>query len=179
MTRSSPCAWLARRAPRALFERLFEIDATRAPLHPLILEFWLKLFGTSEFAARSFSVLCGVATIILIYQIGSTAFDKRTGLWAAWLAAFSPVLIVYSREARMYAWLVLVTCACWRLLLALRESFTLARSVSYVLCLTALVYSHPLGLIMLAALLLAGLVDVRQTFGSLGAGSRSTPPWQS
>ncbi len=155
-------------SPRALFERLFEIDATRAPLHPLILEFWLKLFGTSEFAARSFSVLCGVATIILIYQIGWKAFDKRTGLWAAWLAAFSPVLVVYSREARMYAWLVLVSCVCWRLLLALRESFTPARVVGYVLSLTALAYSHPLGLIMLAALSLAGLVDVRQTFGGPG-----------
>jgi len=152
-------------SPRALFERLFEIDATRAPLHPLILEFWLKLFGTSEFAARSFSVICGVATIVLIYQIGCAAFDKRTGLWAAWLAAFSPVLVVYSREARMYAWLVLVSCLCWRLLLALRESFTPARVVTYVISLTALVYSHPLGLIMLAALSLAGLVDARGTFG--------------
>ena len=167
MTRSSPCAWLARRAPALCSSACSRSTPPCAPLHPLILEFWLKLFGASEFAARSFSVLCGVATIILIYQIGWTAFDKRTGLWAAWLAAFSPILVVYSREARMYAWLVLVTCACWRLLLAFRESFTLARAVSYVLCLTALVYSHPLGLIMLAALLLAGLVDVRQTFGSL------------
>jgi mannosyltransferase len=154
-------------SPRALFERLFEIDATRAPLHPFILEFWLKLLGTSEFAARSFSVICGVATIILIYQIGCTAFDRRTGLWAASLAAVSPVLVVYSREARMYAWLVLVSCMCWRLLLALRESFTIGRALSYVLSLTALVYSHPLGLIMLATISLAGLVDNRQAFGGL------------
>ena len=34
-------------------------------------------------------------------------------------------------------------------------------------CLAALVYSHPLGLLMLAALALAGLVDVRRTFGGL------------
>ncbi len=66
-------------SPRALFERLFEIDATRAPLHPLLLEFWLQLFGTSEFAARSFSVLCGVATIILIYQIGFDSLRQANG----------------------------------------------------------------------------------------------------
>ena len=150
-----------------LINRLFDIDATRAPLHPILLQIWLRLFGTSEFAARSFSVLCGTATVVLIYQIGRAAFDARTGLWAAWLAALSPLLIVYSREARMYAWLVLVTCLCWRLLLALRHSFTMAKAAAYVVCLAALVYSHPLGLLMLAALAFAGLVDARTSLPGL------------
>ena len=131
-TRSSRCGWRGRGSPGELIDRLFKIDATRAPLHPLLLQVWLRLFGTSEFAARSFSVLCGIATILLIYQIGRDAFDARTGVWAAWLAALSPILIVYSREARMYAWLVLVTCLCWRLLLALRRSFTMNKAAAYV-----------------------------------------------
>ena len=153
-------------SPAALIERLFRIDATRAPLHPLLLEGWVGVFGVSEAAARAFSVLCGVLTVLLVFDIGRVAFDRRTGLWAAWLAALSPVLIVYSREARMYAWLVLVTCLCWRLLLGLRNSFTTARAVAYVLSLAALVYSHPLGLPMLATLALAGLLGLRDCFGS-------------
>ena len=145
-----------------LINRLFEIDATRAPLHPFVLQIWLRLLGTSEFAARSFSALCGIATVVLIYQIGRAAFDSRTGLWAAWLAALSPLLVVYSREARMYAWLVLVTCLCWKLLLDLRNSFTTARAAAYVFCLACLgIYSHPLGLLMLAAIAFAGLLDAR------------------
>ncbi len=150
-----------------LINRLFEIDATRAPLHPVLLQIWLRLIGTSEFAARSFSVLCGVATVVLIYQIGRAAYDSRAGLWAAWLAALSPLLIVYSREARMYAWLVLVTCLCWQLLLALRHSFTTAKAAAYVCCLATLVYSHPLGLLMLAAIAFAGLVDARTSLRGL------------
>ena len=116
-------------SPAALIDRLFRIDATRAPLHPMLLEGWIGVFGASEAAARASSVLCGVATVLLVFDIGRVAFDTRTGLWAAWLAALSPALIVYSREARMYAWLVLVTCLCWRLLLGLRRSFTTARAV--------------------------------------------------
>ena len=146
---------------RALFELLFQIDATRAPLHPLLLHFWTRFFGSSEASARSLSVLCGIATIVLIYEIGRVSFDAATGLWAAWLAALSPLLIVYAREARMYAWLVLVTCLCWRLLLALRRTDTPAKAVAYVTSLTALVYSHPLGLLMLGTLALAGLIEVR------------------
>ena len=66
----------------------------------------------------------------------------------------------------MYAWLVLVTCLCWRLLLELRRSFTTAKAVAYTFGLAALVYSHPLGLIMVATLALAGLLGLRACFGS-------------
>jgi uncharacterized membrane protein len=151
---------------RGLFELLFQIDATRAPLHPLLLQSWTRAFGPSEAAARSLSVVCGLATILLIFDIGRVAFDRATGLWAAWLAALSPILIVYSREARMYAWLVLVTCVSWRLLFALARACTTAQAVAYAISLTALVYSHPLGLLMLGALTLAGLFEVSACFGT-------------
>jgi hypothetical protein len=154
--------------PAALIDQLFRIDATRAPLHPLLLEAWIGVFGTSEAGARALSVLCGVATVLLVLDIGRVAFDARVGLWSAWLAALSPALIVYSREARMYAWFVLATCVCWRLLLGLRTSFGWSRAAAYSLCLAALVYSHPLGLPMFATLALAGLLGLRETFGSLG-----------
>ena len=108
--------------PGALLDRLFEIDATRAPLHPLLLQAWVRLFGSSETSARALSVLCGVVTVALVCWIGRLAFDSQTGLWAAWLAAWSPLLVYYSREARMYAWLVMVTCLCWGLLFSLRDS---------------------------------------------------------
>jgi uncharacterized membrane protein len=143
--------------PGALLERLFQIDATRAPLHPLLLSLWIMLFGSSEAAARSQSVACGIATIVLIHQIARTMFDTSSGLWSAWLAALSPVLVIYDREARMYAWLVMLTCLCWWLLLSLRRGWTPAKAVFYAISLTALGYSHPLGVLMLATLALAGL----------------------
>ncbi len=152
-------------SPGALVERLFQIDATRAPLHPILLQAWLKVFGTSEASARSLSVVCGVATIVLIFLIGRIVFDAPTGLWAAWLGTLSPILIVYAREARMYAWLVLVTCSAWLALLALLRARSTARTVAYGLSLTALAYSHPLGLVMGATLALAGLIGARACFG--------------
>jgi Dolichyl-phosphate-mannose-protein mannosyltransferase len=108
--------------PAALLERLFQIDATRAPLHPLVLQVWLRLFGTTEASARALSVLCGVVTVGLVWWIGKLVFDAHTGLWAACLASVSPLLVYYSREARMYAWLVMVTSLCWGLLFALRRA---------------------------------------------------------
>jgi hypothetical protein len=66
----------------------------------------------------------------------------------------------------MYACLVLLTCLGWRLLLALRHSHTITRTIAYVLCLTALVYSHPLALLMVSTVALAAIIDVRACFGN-------------
>jgi len=149
----------------ALVQLLFQIDATRAPLHPILLHAWLNVFGTSETAARSLSVVCGVVTILLIFLIGRMVYDAPTGLWAAWLGTLSPILIVYSREARMYAWLVLVTCLAWLALLALLRARSTVWMAAYGLSLAALIYSHPLGLVMAATLTGASLIGARACFG--------------
>ena len=171
--------------PAALVHRLLEIDATRAPLHPLLLQAWVRVFGSSEAAARSFSVLCGVATVGLVCWLGRLLFDERTGLWAAYLTALSPPLVYYSREARMYAWLVMTTCVCWGLLFSqsrirngefgIRNSERRMRKgegsrsrlclIGYSLALTGLLYSHPLGLLMAGTLALGSLCFARQFFG--------------
>ena len=148
----------------ALFDRLFQIDATRAPLHPLLLQRWIGLFGSSEAAGRSLSVVGGIVTVGLVYWIGLLVFDRATGLWAAWLAAISPPLVYYSREARMYALLVMIACLCWGLLFSLRKSSSHGKSIAYALCLVALAYCHPLGLLMAATLGLGSFLFVRQFF---------------
>ena len=98
-----------------------------------------------------FSALCGLATVAVVYLIGRDAYDHRTGLWSAWLTAVCPPLVYYSQEARMYAWLVLLTALSWLVLLSFRRSAGIGRCVVYALLLAALAYSHPLGLFMIAA----------------------------
>jgi mannosyltransferase len=130
---------------------LSRIDGTRAPLHPLLLQIWLRLFGPSDIAGRSVSALCGILAVCLVYLLGRQAFDATTGRWAAWLAAVCPPLVYYSQEARMYAWLVLLTCLSWLVVFSFRKSAAPVLCVAYWLILSSLVYSHPLGLFMVAA----------------------------
>jgi len=151
--------------PAALIDRLFQIDATRAPLHPFLLQGWIGLLGSSEASGRALSVLCGIVTVGLVCWIGRLVFDKATGLWAAGLAAVSPPLVYYSREARMYALLVMITCLCWGLLFSLRNSYSHRKSAAYSLGLAALFYCHPLGLLMAGTLGLASMLFVSPFFG--------------
>jgi len=150
--------------PLALLGLLQEIDATRAPLHPLLLQGWIALLGPSDLSGRTFSALCGIVTVVLVYWVGLKAFDRATGLWASWLCALSPLLVYYSREVRMYALLVLLTCLGWGCLFAQRRSPRPWWLWVYALCLIALGYSHPLGLLMVAALGLASVLNHR-SFG--------------
>jgi hypothetical protein len=145
--------------PAALLRRLPDIDATRAPLHPLVLQVWLALFGPTPLAGRAFSALCGVLTVLVVERIGRRVFDPPTGLWAALLCAISPMQVRYAQEVRMYALLVLETCVAWDLLFSFRESAGPLKQAAYLGCLIALGYTHPLGLFMVAALALAYLVD--------------------
>lgn len=171
--------------PVDLLALLNRIDATRAPLHPLILQQWVKVFGASEAASRSLSAVCGVLTVLAVFRLGRLIFrDNATGIWAALLAAISPPLIVYARETRMYAWLVLVTCVAWECLVRLKDSNSVGAAprsepasafegntvrtadptgplvgfALYAASLVALSYSHPLGLLMAATLAVASIV---------------------
>ena len=170
--------------PGALVQRLDQIDGTRAPLHPLVLHAWLRVFGPSDRAGRGFSAFCGIVTVAVVYLLGRQAFDETTGRWSAWLAAFCPPLVYYSREARMYAWLVLLTCVSWLVALSFRRQATPSQQVLYGVLLTSLVYSHPLGLFMVAAHGIAFLVvrpELRLTLRAWlliqGAVIASIIPW--
>src|SRR5207244_4939163 len=101
--------------PLAALRLSSQIDASRGILHPLLLQGWLRLFGTSDAAGRAFSALCGVATVFIVYRIGRRLWDRHTRLWAAWLVAVRPLLVQYWRETRRYGFFALLAGFGWGL----------------------------------------------------------------
>ena len=100
-------------------QELFEYPMTA---RALIYSYFLKLYAQAtaafthnnyltEFQLRLPHALAGTAAIAIIYLIGKQAKDRITGLLLAFLAAFSPFLIMYAREARYYPF-VLLFSAC-------------------------------------------------------------------
>ena len=145
-------------SPTALIHLLERIDGSHAPLHPLLLQGWVRLFGPSETSARTLSAACGVLTVAMVALLGRQLFDPATGRWGAWLTAVSPPLVHYARETRMYALLVLLCVVSWWLLLGFRQTALPSRKLAYAGSLAALFYTHPLGLFMIAALAVAYLL---------------------
>ncbi len=93
---------------------------THIPGWYILLNLWAKVFGTSEAALRLPSVIAGVLAVPLVWQVLRAACrtDRGSRLLGAGLVAFSPLLVLYSQEARMYA--IAVTLALASVYLSMR-----------------------------------------------------------
>jgi hypothetical protein len=105
---------------------LGELLADRAthvhpPLYFLLMKGWVALAGVSAFAVRFVSVWFNVLLVPVAYAFGCGWLDRRTGLVSAVLMALSPLYVVYSQEARVYALLPLLYAALLILSERLRE----------------------------------------------------------
>jgi len=78
-------------------------------LHTILVVFSTGLFGNAPWALRLPAMLAGLALIPAMYALGKRLYSPQTGLLAAALAAWLPVLIRYSSEARGYTLLALLT----------------------------------------------------------------------
>ncbi len=118
------------------------------PVYFILLRVWM-LFGTSDSWLRGLSVVFGLVSIFLIYQLGSRVAGEATGLIAALLLTLSPLFINYAQMVRMYS---LSTC------LAIGGSLALVyvlenptnSSMAWWACMRVLMYwTSPLNVILL------------------------------
>jgi hypothetical protein len=149
------------RAPN-LAERLARMDKVGAPLHPLLLRYWTAAWGASEAAARGLSACFSVLSLCALAAAAWQAFRSRAAvLTATALLAVCPLDLALAMESRMYTLLAFGTVACWGLLFSFRRGRGLAREFAFGLGLVGRAYTHPLGGLMILALGLGYLIDVR------------------
>ncbi len=79
------------------------------PLYYFLLHFWIPIVGNTEYAVRFLSVVAAVLVAAVAFRLGRDLFDLEVGNLAAYLVAFSPFLVYYAQEARMYIWVTLFT----------------------------------------------------------------------
>ena len=72
------------------------------PLYYMTLHVWMSLFGSSEAATHSLSLLFGVLTVPAGGWAAWSLFGRRAGIMAALLFAFNAWLTAYAQETRMY-----------------------------------------------------------------------------
>ncbi|HMB71764.1 MAG TPA: glycosyltransferase family 39 protein [bacterium] len=118
---------LATEASGAEFWRALLRDV-HGPVTTAMLHGWVQV-GTGEAWLRTLYALPSVATVPLIYRLGSDLFDRRAGRWAALAAAVSPFLVWYGQEVRNYSWLLLWATAALVLFLRLWDGVARRRDV--------------------------------------------------
>jgi mannosyltransferase len=121
------------------------------PLHNIILHFVIAAFGDSETALRAPSAILGIASVYLIYRVGTMLWDRTTGLIAASFLSMSSFHIWYSREARMYALFAFTTILFLYTVLHASRHPSRISLTGCALAAVLLLYSHPYGVFVLAA----------------------------
>ncbi len=71
--------------------------------HHLILHYWIKVFGQTEFSVRFISALFGVLSIIVLFFLVRLFFDDSIALLSALFLSTAMLQILYSQEARLYS----------------------------------------------------------------------------
>ncbi len=79
-----------------------------APLYYVLLHLWTSVLGDSESDGRALSLLFAMIAIPVAGWAGWSLRDRRTGLYAAVLLAFSAFLTQYAEETQPYALMVLL-----------------------------------------------------------------------
>ncbi|MDE2898172.1 MAG: glycosyltransferase family 39 protein [Chloroflexota bacterium] len=114
--------WYARSLPLDIIAAIAEAPFEHPPLYYVALHYWTTWFGEQEPIVRWLSVPFGVLLIPATYQLARLYLRPWPAVFAAGVVAVSPMLVFFSREARMYAAAALFgTLALWLFERAMRR----------------------------------------------------------
>jgi hypothetical protein len=131
------------------------------PAYYMLLGLWVRMFGDSETATHSLSLVFGLACIPLSFFAARAVFSRLAGLVAALLTALDPFLTYYAQETRMYeleAFLSIVVA--WSYVEGIVRAKRRWLPV-FVLSTVLLAYSHNWGLFACVGLAAATAIAVR------------------
>jgi len=147
-------AIMARESIARIHERM--VYDAGPPLYYDLLHLWRSVFGESEIALRSLSLLFALITTVLVYQIALQFFAKPVALTACAFWVLSPLGIFYASEARNYTLLTALMAMYTLFLLRFIRSERRFELDMAGIFLILLIYTHNLAwFVALATLLLA------------------------
>ncbi|MFC1710018.1 glycosyltransferase family 39 protein [Candidatus Omnitrophota bacterium] len=82
---------------------IFSLKNWNAPLYWILLRYWIKVFGISEFSLRFPSLIFSFFSVIMVYFLGKELFGKKSGIIASIFMGLSPFHLWYAQEARDYS----------------------------------------------------------------------------
>jgi len=112
------------------------------PLYVILVRFWIRSFGDSEAAVRSFSLLSSALAIAATFAFARRFLDERTSFASAILLTVSSVHAYYAREARSYALVELLSVVSFYACCALVERPTRCKLAVLAAVNALLLYTH-------------------------------------
>ena len=143
-------AWTSAMPWWRLFEVVRAVD-THPPLYYAVIKVWTAVAGASEAALRLPSACFGAASVVLTYALARRIIPPRAAVLAAFFSAVAPLGIMASQDARMYTLLELLTLGATLALVRAAATRRRPAWAAYAGLVALTVYTHYLGLLVVAA----------------------------
>ncbi|MGZ4179806.1 MAG: glycosyltransferase family 39 protein [Solirubrobacteraceae bacterium] len=111
-------------------------------LYYVLLHLWTRVFGYSEAAVRSMTVVLAGFSVPVMYLLGKRLFGRTAGLVAGLLLAIAPFFVQYEQTARSYALVVLLVLLSSCFFVEELEVPSRTTRIAYVLTSVLAVYAH-------------------------------------
>lgn len=145
--------------PDLSFGEIVEYSRTdQPPLFFLVLHYCFKIFGFNDLVARSVVAVIGVTGVVAMFFLGKEIKDVNLGLISALLTAINFFHISYSQEVRFYSLLFLLSVFSFFYFIRTLKSFRVLDIVLYIVCISAAIYTHYYGMVLLLAQILIYLI---------------------
>jgi len=139
------------------------VDDGSPPLYYVMLHYWMELFGRSEPATHTLSMIPALLAVPAAWWSGTRLFGRWAGRGAAALVATCAYLDYYSTETRMYSWLVLSAILGLTLFVLAYRGAGRRYWVGATVVMTATLYLQYYGLYLVAATVVVGAVAALRT----------------
>lgn len=140
-------------------------EGDNPPLWELLLHGWIRVFGVSETAIRSLSLIFSALTVIPVYFIGEKYLHRFAGTAASLCYCCSTFSIYLSHECRVYSLLGFsAACSAWLFISIVKEP-KLFKFILLTLANLTLMYGHYLSvwIIVMEFLTVFLIRPIRQT----------------
>ncbi len=145
------------------------VNDTHPPLHLLLLNLWMRVFGKSAFSVRMLSLIFGMLTVCFTYLLSTLVFNNTTyRLLTALFVSINPLLIVYSQEARGYSMLTAFAVAAIYFAFRMYSSARLGLYLCFILFSLLGLYTHNIFTVVVAAIMVAILIGILHSSSNQG-----------
>jgi len=132
-------------------EVLRQFEGGRPPVFVVIAAVWTQVFGTGEVVSRIPSLIAGIATVVVFFELGTRLFNQRIGILAALVLTVTEFHIYYAHTYRYYSVYVLMIVLSYLFFYTMLKRGRWWDIALYILFTALAIYTHAHGVFALAA----------------------------